>query len=125
PRDGRAISGGVAHRHRLLASFAEAHAHARGAALSNAKAVGGEADSEGARGRHTVDGHIVDVPGDGLAVGVQRAEGPAVDFAESEAVGGGTITDLLAGEAVEGELQLAPAAKVIGEGDGVALGVVA
>ena len=101
----------------------EAYGHRRGAALGDAEAPGGEGHRQRRHAGRSEQRHLVEEVAAGTA-GVQRAEGPAMDLGQRQAVVRRAVADVLAREAGEREAELPPAREVVGEGDREALGVV-
>ena len=101
----------------------EAYGHRRGAALGDAEAPGGEGHRQRRHAGRSEQRHLVEEVAARTA-GVQRAEGPAMDLGQRQAVVRCAVADVLAREAGEREAELPPAREVVGEGDRQALGVV-
>jgi hypothetical protein len=92
-------------------------------ALGHREADAAERNGERLDGRDAVYHRVVDVVRLRRG-GRDRAERPAVDLGQAEAVVGRAVADLLAVEVDEGELDLPPAAEVVDHVDRPALGVV-
>ncbi len=121
--DGGADGGPVLHRYRVAGRLAELGRDRRRAALGHRVGDRAKADRERAGRGGAVERHIIDVVG----LRARRGDGaqrPTMHLGQPEAVVGRAIADLFAVHAGEWDLDLLPAAEVVGKVNRPALGIV-
>ena len=121
--NGRAKFAGVVHRHCGGRRFAQLHGDVGPIAFGDWVIDGAKAQGQGAHGRGAIERHIIQVV-NLRAGGSDSAKSPAVDFGQAQAIVGCAIADLFAAQVGKGDLDLAPAAKVILQIHRPALGVI-